>query len=557
MNEKQDASFGNFGIGSLMNFLDVTRLLRLLLRRLWVIALAGLIVGGCAYVYSKTTYVEEYMVSTTLAFTKKIYITSTDEDGNVISVKEVTQFYTSNDATRYQRLLTSDAMTETVALKLGGEYSPNTIKNSMRVSSTDVAGFFNITVRSTNYDFCANAIVVIINEYPEFLRRFDSTLGIDVINKPGRPAVTNASSALTTGMYGAVAGAAFVAALLLLVDMFARTIRSADDVRNKTTAKFLGAIPLIEIPQGGFKKKKKPKNGVLITDESSVTFNFVESFKSIRTKLEGMGAEKGYKVFAVTSTFEDEGKTTVSTNIACALAQKGKSVLLIDCDLRKPAIMNALGVKEDKQGGVIPIVKGTATYVDSIKFVKSLGIFVMPTGGVTTKSTEILDMDAIKDVFKQARSEFDYIVVDTPPTHVVTDSLVLADMIDSLIFAVKSDYAKVNDVNETLEEIYNAGIEVAGVVLTMAEETDSSKYYKKKGYRYRRYGRYGYGGYGSSYGASYGYGYGGGGYGYGNGYGYGSSYAYGKKRYKDVDREDGEIMRQIENRADEESGNRN
>ena len=558
--EQREAGGAQSAAANFLNNLDIFRLLRLLLRRLWAIVLAGVIVGTCMFIVTKATYVRVYTTTTMLAFTTKTYITATDEDGNIISIKEQIKHYTRSDTSRYQLYLQSDDMVEKIASELGGEYSATTIRNAVSFSPTQETGIFNVSVTSTNKDLCANAIVVIINEFPEYLQRFDSAIGIEVMIRPSSPTVINADLAMQRGLMGFAIGAFLVAAIVVAIDLLSKTVKNTDDARSKINARYLGTVPMVEIAQGSMKKKKKPKNGILITDESSVTFNFVESFKSIRTKIENTAADKGSKVFAITSTFEDEGKTTVSTNIACALAQKGKSVLLVDCDLRKPAVMSAVGVKDDKQVGMIPIIRGKSTYMDSIKFIKSQGIFVLPTGGVTTKSTEILDSQRVKEVFEQARAEFDYIIVDTPPTHVVSDSLVLGDVLDEIIFVTRNDYAKINDINDTLNEIYSADISIAGFVLTMAEDNGSNRYYKRKGYRYRRYskygynskygyGRYGYGryGYGSGYGYGngYGYGYGSGGYGYGSGgYGYGN-----KSRHEQLARDDEEIMRQIENSA--------
>ena len=569
--------------GGLLGNIDIMRILKLLIYKAWAMLLVGVIVGSCVFLYAKATYVKSYSTTATLAFTTKNYVTLTDENGNVISITETVSHYTKSDASRYQFFLKTDLMCEKIAAALGGEYSVNTIRNAISVKSASESGIFDISVKSINKDLCANAIVVIINEFPGYLQRFDSSLGIEVLIRPSTPVVTNADDAMKNAIVGFLAGAILVAAAVVAIDLFSKTVKGGDDVRTKVNARLLGIIPLIEIATGAMKKKKMPKNGILITDESSVTFNFVESFKAIRTKIENLSADKGSKVFAITSTFEDEGKTTVSTNIACALAQKGKSVLLIDCDLRKPAVMNTIGVKDDKQVGMIPIIRGKSTYMDSIKFIKSIGVFVMPTGGITTKSTEILDSKKVKEVFEQARAEFDYIIVDTPPTHVVSDSLVLGDVIDEVVFVVRNDYAKINDINETLEELYGADVDVAGIVLTMAEDSGSNKYYKRKGYRYRRYGKYGYNskyGYGSKYGgygsgssygygsgSSYGYGFGycyGAGYGYGadkdgygygadkDGYGYGYGYGYGtRNRHQNVERADEEMLRQIENSVSE------
>jgi len=341
--------------------LDIFRLLRLLWRRLWAILLVGVIIGTCAFLYTKATYVRMYSTKTTLAFTTKTYITTTDNDGNIISIKEQIKHYNRTDASLYQHYLQSDDMMDKIAADLGGEYSANTIRNAVSLTPTDEAGIFDITVVSTNKDLCANAIVVIINEYPEYLQQFDNTIGIKVMIRPTSPTVINADVASRNAIIGFALGAILVAAVVVAVDLLSKTVKNSDEARSRINARYLGSIPTVEIAQGQMKKKKRPKNGILITDESSVTFNFVESFKAIRTKIETLASDKGSKVFAVTSTFEDEGKTTVSTNIACALAQKGKSVLLVDCDLRKPAVMSTVGVKDDKQVGMIPIIRGKST----------------------------------------------------------------------------------------------------------------------------------------------------------------------------------------------------
>ena len=177
---------------------------------------------------------------------------------------------------------------------------------------------------------------------------------------------------------------------------------------------------------------------MLITDEDKVSFAFIECVKSIRTKIENLASNKGFKTFIVTSTYENEGKTTVAINIATSLAQKGKSVLLMDADLRKPAVLRTIGVKYDDKSGLIPIIKGEATYQESIKYVKSLGLFILPSGGITQKSSEVLDADKVRQVIEQARKEFDFIIIDTPPSRVVSDSLVISALADSL--AVSAPY---------------------------------------------------------------------------------------------------------------------
>ncbi|MBR0348207.1 MAG: polysaccharide biosynthesis tyrosine autokinase [Clostridia bacterium] len=533
---------------------DVSRFVKNLLNKIWAILLVGAIFAAGGLAIAKATYVEVYSAQMTLSFMQTKMVIVKDYSGRKdapVEYEEETAFYGANGVRIYQFLLKSDEMVGRIQSKLkeknpDSNYSKGAIESSLNIATVEegINGFFKISVTSTDKAYCERALRVVLEEFPGYVSEFDDSISIKVIKNPSAPVVTNSDQATTNALYGFMIGAAIVALIIFVITLSTSTVTSLEYLRREVNVKVLGSVPLLEKQVGLFgRKSKTPQGSLLITDSSKVSFAFVESFKSIRTKLENVKSEKGYKAFVVTSTYEDEGKTTVAVNIACSLAQKGKSVLLIDSDLRKPAVLHAVGVKSDTTYGLIPIIKGTSTYVDSIKFIKSLGIFVLPTGGISLKSTEVLDTEKVRNVIEQARREFDYIIIDSPPSNVVTDSLVIAPLADGIIYSIRRDYAKVADINRTLEEIRSADIDVVGAIFTMSGNEENSRYYKRKGYlRYGGYyGRrkrrnsgygsgYGYGngnGYGYGYGNEYGYGYGGYGYGYGGyGYGYGG-YGYG------------------------------
>lgn len=528
---------------------DMARFIRNLVSKIWAILLVGAIFAAGGFAMAKATYVEVYSSKMTLGFMETKMVIVKDYSGRKdapTEYEEETTFYGASDANRYQFLLKSDEMVSKIHAALKeknpkSNYSKSQIESSLNIATVkdNLNGFFEVSVTSTDKAYCERALNVVLEEFPEFVSDFDSTLSIKVIKNPSSPVITNTDGSMTNALYGFIIGAAIVVLIIFFITVTTNTVTSLENLRREVNVKVLGSVPLLEKQTGLFgKKSKKPQGSLLITDSSKVSFAFVESFKSIRTKLENVKAEKGYKAFVVTSTYEDEGKTTIAVNLACSLAQKGKSVLLIDSDLRKPAVLHAVGVKSDTNYGLIPIIKGTSTYVDSIKFIKSLGIFVLPTGGISLKSTEVLDTEKVRNVIEQARREFDYIIIDSPPSNVVTDSLVIAPLADGIIYSIRRDYAKVADINHTLEEIRSADIDVVGAIFTMSGNEENSRYYKRKGYlRYggyysRRRRKHGYG-YANGYGyGGYGNGYGYGGYGYGNGYGYGyGGYGYGGYGY--------------------------
>jgi len=469
--------------------IDIDRVGGALLRKLWLVLLVAVLLASLFYFYAKTTYVENYVSSATLAFTTTTYITEKDETGKDIGVIKQKTPYSDKDVDRYQFLLKSDIMVQKVYNALGDKYSKSEIENSLSVAGTSITGIFIVNVKNSDKTFCEDAINVVIETFPDYLKGFDTSLGIDVIKHPKPPVVFNQDGASKKAFYGFVIGASLVIIIIFISEVLSDTVKQIDDIREKTNTRFLGSIPTIE-GKKRFLHKKEPKRNLLLTDESQVNFSFIESFKAIRTKIENIASEKGYKLFVVTSTFENEGKTTVAINLACALAQKGKSVLLVDCDLRKPSIMRMVGIKEEEKSGLIQIIKDQSSYADAIKFIKPLGIFILPSGGISPKSTEVLDADKVRDVLNKARAEFDFVIIDTPPAHVVADCLVVAPLADAMIFTIKRDYAKISDINDTLEEISSTDIDIVGSVLTMSNQEGSSRYFSRRGslyyYRHRR-----------------------------------------------------------------------
>ena len=542
-----NALLGNGLFGGGGSGLDLFKLLRALLRRAWAVVMVGVIFAAAGYFFAKATYVPSYIEKATLEFTSTKYIKVADATGKEELVTVVVP-YENNDVRRYSLLMKSDAMLYSLSKKLNNEYSIGSLRNAMTLTETTVSGIFGIEVVGGDPVFCTRVMDALLDVFPDYMRTSASTINIRLINYPETPVINNSDNSVKIAFLAFMAGALIIAAIVVLVEIFSDTVKDIDDIRNKTNAAVIGSIPYVGKSTGLINKKPLFTGGLLITDEDKVSFAFIECVKSIRTKIENLASNKGFKTFIVTSTYENEGKTTVAINIATSLAQKGKSVLLMDADLRKPAVLRTIGVKYDDKSGLIPIIKGEATYQESIKYVKSLGLFILPSGGITQKSSEVLDADKVRQVIEQARKEFDFIIIDTPPSRVVSDSLVISALADSLVFVIRKDHAKISDINETLEEIAGTNIDIAGAVFTMNDEESRgrilnkggsgvSRYYK----RYYRYGgKYGYGsgkyGYGSGkygYGSSGSYGYGSGGYGYGSGgYGYGSGgYGYGSGGY--------------------------
>lgn len=479
---------------------DLRRMIILVLKKWWLMLLVGIIFATAGFTYAKLTYKEVYQSSATVSLQVVRYTMLNDGSEPMQRI----DFYTGSDVERYQIFLTSDRIVDKIVTKLGNRYSNAQIKNAMSVNARIEGGdIFDICVTGADKQFCADVLSAALSTFPEYLNELNNSLIVSVVNDP-RTYVANSSGSAKTAIVCFLAGVVLIAAAVVLTDIFSGTVKKAEELRSKLDVAVLGSIPEIENKK---KKKNKNKKGqntdtkaqplLLLTDEDRVNFSFVESFKSVRTKVERASSDKGYKVFMVTSTLEDEGKTTVCANLACALAQKGNTVLLIDCDFRKPAVTTVLGLEESTENGLLPLLEGKSTFSKSVQYVKEQNIFVLPTGGVSDRSSELLDTPRMKRVLQNAKEEFDYVLIDTPPSKVVTDAAVLAPLADSVVYVVRQDFAKATAISESVDELLAVHGRVLGSVFTMVSGAAAlhghvSSYYLSSYRRYGGYGKYSY-----------------------------------------------------------------
>ena len=209
----------------------------------------------------------------------------------------------------------------------------------------------------------------------------------------------------------------------------------------------------------------------------------------------------------VTSLLENEGKSTVAVNLALSLAQKGKRVLLIDCDLRKPAC--GLILKQNQSFvGTAEVLQGKVALEDAVRQLEGSGLYLLSGRKNFRTATNLVSSAAMENMLRQAAVQFDLVIVDTPPMSLAPDAECIGAYTDAAVLVVKQNEARAGDINEALAVLERAEAHVLGCVLNnvmgSADFTPAFGYgaYGRYG-RYGKYGKYGYGKYG--YG-KYGYG---------------------------------------------------
>lgn len=228
------------------------------------------------------------------------------------------------------------------------------------------------------------------------------------------------------------------------------------------------------------KNKHRSAADFMIASGNDVPFNYVESFKSLRTNLNFIAATEKLNTFILTSAIPGEGKSNTAINLAITLAEDNKSVVVVDCDLRKPSLNRYLKLGRNFKG-VTDILTGNATVEEALIQFEDLGIHVLTAGAVPPNPSEMLSAEPMQKLVEDLKGAFDYVILDTPPVSVVTDAAILGRYADGALLCVRSDYAPKETVQLAKERLTAVGVRILGVVLT---GFDAKNDHKSSAYSY-------------------------------------------------------------------------
>lgn len=284
------------------------------------------------------------------------------------------------------------------------------------------------------------------------------------------------------------------AMLALLLDRINNTLNSTSSVEQRLGMPALGVLQLIK----GISTKKGFVSELAFFNDSQSAF--AESVRTIRTSVLMSALDDPHKVIVITSSVPEEGKTTVSYNLACALGQV-KKVLLIDADMRRPKIAKLVGL-DAKSPGLADLVAGQAQLSQCVFHQQKAGIHILPAGTIPPNPLELISSKRFEEVVAKLREAFDIVIFDSAPLQLVSDSLVLSQYASGVIYVVKADSTPYQVAQNGLKRLRRFGAPVLGVVLNQLDLERAEKYYGEySGYKsYRGYKKHFYKGYGKSYG---------------------------------------------------------
>jgi len=325
--------------------------------------------------------------------------------------------------------------------------------------------------------------------YTEFLQKtnqskiqeheqHNNTKMIDPPQVPMSPVAPNRPRTILIGfLISLVAGVG----LVFFLEYLDNTVKTVEDVSRYTQLPALSVIPAI----GGRKRRalkagangSKSAGGLALSTTGGFNTDrllaldtrssVAEAYRVLRTSVLLSSTEKPPKTILITSGQPGEGKTTTAVNTAISLAQLGASVLIIDCDLRKPSVHTVLGV--DHVVGLSTYLSRRGELDEVIQSVPIPNLSVMTAGRIPPNPAEMISSARMKEMLQILGERYDHIIIDSPPLLKVTDPVILSTMVDGVILVVHGGRSTREVVRRTRQELAVAGARIFGVVLNNVE----------------------------------------------------------------------------------------
>ena len=453
-----------------------TRQFLKVLRWTWLpILIVSILCGAVQYFRSYNSYRPYYETSALLTIGTGEYENDIFGDNHYYDSTAVNEVVST-----MPDLLGTDFMRDLIIAELG----TGSIPGSISVSSIADTSLFELKVSGSDPEILCDVVYAVLNAYPKAAVYMTDNTRLVVVDEPAVPTEpANSRSTISTSSLIRSMTKIIVMGLVITLglSLLKQTIGSAKELKELVAVPLAAALPQIRVK----KRRKNTESLIRASDDPSME----EAFRTLRTKVCSAMEEKGGKVVLLTSTIPGEGKTTTAINLALALAGSGHRTLLLDADMRNQTIGRLLGDNRSAKGLMALLKDPDLALNKCVRQIPDTQLFFI-SGDSTAKRHYRIDPKAMSRVLANLCAQYDYVVVDTPPCSVVSDTATLSRFADCIFYVVRQDYANKTQILDSILNLHQQDIDLAGCILNGVPRSSHS---------------YGYG-YGYGYGRKYGYG---------------------------------------------------
>lgn len=370
----------------------------------------------------------------------------------------------------YAKLLTSETLSERTINKLGLDMRPEALQHRVEASAEPNTVLIDVKVLDESPDQARQIADAISDEFAVMVSELETPKNgaepdtrIVVVQRaslPDSPVIPKTARNIGIAL---VLGALLGIVLAVLRGLLDRTVKDRETLEEITGTGLVGSIPF---------DKEREKSPAISFDENNSAI--AEAFRRLRTNLQFLAVDNPPRVIVVAGSRPREGKTMAAINIALALAEAEHNVVLIDGDMRCPMLDKHLDLVGSV--GFSTVLSGQATVEQALQKTRFPRLTVLTSGAIPPNPSELLGSVAAQKVLIELRSNFDYVIVDSPPLLAVTDASVLAAISDGVLIMASFGQIKYEQLADAVGRLEDVGARLLGAVLTMVPAREDSSY---------------------------------------------------------------------------------
>lgn len=395
----------------------------------------------------KLTYVPEYTSTATLV----IRVKGADAYSSLAQASQMT--------TVYSEVFQSSALRNEIAANVG-----EPVEGSVSCSQVSGTNLLTLSVTSPTPRQAYLFIQSALQNYEQVSGYVFSNATLQLVQEPSVPESPSNTSPLIAYRYlGAVVAALGAVVLIALIYLLRNTVKTADQASDLLDGRVLGTVP--------FERKRVVRGGdeksvpALVLSSPLVSMGFAEANRRTATRLEAHLRSGGFKTVLVASVEENEGKSTVAANLAAALAERGRRVLLIDGDFRKPAQRRIFDETDIERPSFSDYVLGGGTAGARPVLNRRSGVYELFQYTALRDPMAVFSGDRLATVMAELGKQFDYVFVDCSPVAAAADAELWMRQVDTVVLVVRQDMTDVRVINDTVDVAWKSARDFSGFVL--------------------------------------------------------------------------------------------
>lgn len=430
--------------------LSIKEIINLVCHKYKLILALPLIGAGALFLCSK------FVISPVYTSYVKLYVHSGTSEAVVAeSLSELN--YAQKVVNTYISFLQTKVFYTKVLEETKLNYSIEQLNKMTNIQSVNGTEIFQISVTANSAVETYKLSKAMQKIAPELIGGFTNNTNISVVDPAMLPDKPTGPNVMVYALFGGVFGLVLAFAIVLLIMVLDVKVHDEESLSKKYNLPVLGNIPGmdtgisngIEKIKKIFRKKEKkwiPYDHAVLNEKSD--FSSLEAYKALRTNLRYTLCHEGCKKIMVSSATPGDGKTTTCVNMGITISNLGARVLLMDCDLRKGRLHKVFGLK--RSPGISDYISGIKTDKEVIQNTKYDNLQVMAIGAIPPNPIELLTSVQMEALIQNLSRFYDYIIIDTPPVNLVSDSLGLAKLVDGVLIVVKQNSTSHPDVKDAV-----------------------------------------------------------------------------------------------------------